>query len=148
VPVRLPGSIATAQVLLVICGTLATVGAVLLVTMAADAEDPELVRSAGGTSPAGFYLVLAVLALLLAAAQFTVAARFRRGGHGTRVCAVVLGALLAIIALVELLTGSGFAVFHLIAGLVILGCMVGGPALDWFGRPRHQAVSTARSGGC
>lgn len=131
---RMPGTVRTARLLLVLHGLLTAVGAVVLIAIAVTAEDRAAVEAVGGYSPAGFYLLLAAATAAFSAAQFTVAARFPRGGNGTRVLGAVLGALLALVAAVDLLTGSAVALVHLAVGVLILGLTCTGPAIEWFDR--------------
>jgi hypothetical protein len=133
-PRPMPRSVRAAQFLLAVYASLAAVGTVVLIAIAATAEAPETIEALGGYSPAAFYLLLAAVTAAFSVAQFIVAGRFLRGGNGTRVLAAVFGALIALVSAVALSTGSAVALLHLVGGVLILAFTCNGAALDWFDR--------------
>jgi hypothetical protein len=133
----MPAAVVAARVLLLVYGSLTAVGTVLLITIAATAEDPETIRIVGGESPGVFYLLLAAVAALFSVTLFTAAVRMLRGGNGARVLSAVLGALLALVSAVDLFTGSAVGLVHLVAGVLIMAFTCNAPAIEWFDRERR-----------
>lgn len=147
-PMRMPGTVITARVLLFIAGSIWALSSVAMLILAAgsqglkDEEVPGLGDVADFAS--GIAIVFFVVFAVLSALHIVPASMFGNGASGVRALAIVaasLNALLSILALLSTLSADGGnpVLTILWAGTSILTIVfcANGQASQWFNRPRY-----------
>ncbi|MGW5419631.1 hypothetical protein [Streptomyces sp. NPDC003943] len=136
VPMEMPGGVKAARVMLWIMGGLQVLGAIGLVVMSsmignidtssASTSDAEAFNSLG----TGLFIGMGVLVLVFAAISMTLAAKFKSGGNGVRVCTIVYGAFIVLGGLTSLPTG----IVGLVLGILIIVFVSKADGAAWFKR--------------
>jgi hypothetical protein len=135
-PMRMPGTVKTARVLLFVFGGLSTLGALFLFYVAANADNPDVIRDLGGKPDAGQVTAVALLALAVAATAILSASLFGRGAGGVRALAIVAGSLYCLMGLLSLSGGAPIGILTLAAGILIIVFTANSHGGAWFKRPR------------
>ncbi|MGW4163932.1 hypothetical protein [Streptomyces sp. NPDC004788] len=136
VPMAMPGGVKAARVMLWIMGGLQVLGAIGLVVMSSMVS--KLDTSSASTSDAeafnsfgtGLFIGMGVLVLVFAAISMTLAAKFKSGGNGVRVCTIVYGAFIVLGGLTSLPTG----IVGLVLGILIIVFVSKADGAAWFKR--------------
>ncbi|KQX59070.1 MULTISPECIES: hypothetical protein [unclassified Streptomyces] len=140
-PVKMPGLMTTARVLLFIIGGLQLIGAVVMgIGIAAASSTIDDSDTATGLAGLGFVLV-ALLAVIGGLSIF-LGVKFSTGGTAIRVITIIYASLMLVGALGNFAGGQPSGVFggivSLAIGGIILASMVGGQASAWFNRNKQQ----------
>ncbi|MCP9957647.1 MULTISPECIES: hypothetical protein [Streptomyces] len=142
-PMKMPGLMTAARVLLFIFGGLQIiVGIVLAIGIAAakSAVDTYGGSAEAGTMLAGFGFVVVFLLLAFAAWAIILGVKFGKGGNGVRITAIVYASLLIVLSLANFVSDQPNAAIGGIIGLaiggIVLASMVNSSASAWFNRPR------------
>ncbi|WP_424217260.1 hypothetical protein ACN20G_34820 (plasmid) [Streptomyces sp. BI20] len=130
---RLPRGLRGTRTALFAAGALNAVAGVLYMVTAAVVHTGQGPH-ATGLRPAALILSGGIT-LVLAAAGFVLAARFRAGGRGVRLGAVVYGAVLALNGAIGLLAGDAVSVVGIALGAGILIKSLGAEAVTHFNHP-------------
>ncbi|MFJ8012541.1 hypothetical protein [Streptomyces sp. NPDC096339] len=135
VPVEMPKKVTTLRVLLFVMGGLNTLGG-LLVFAAADATTSGALKESAEFGSAPTLYAIGVIALALAAAAITLGALCRNGKNGVRIAVLVLGGLVAVNAVVSLLSGEGANGVGIALSAFLIINANSDEAKQWFNRPR------------
>ncbi|ARZ67831.1 hypothetical protein M1P56_27570 [Streptomyces sp. HU2014] len=130
VPMEMPGGVRTARVCLWVLGGLSTLGGLIFTAVAAFAERGDSEFSRAGLAG------IAVLSLVLGVASLVLAAKFRTGGNGVRVGALVVSGVVLLNALVSLASGAVVGGPGIALGALVLVNCVKKDGVGWFKRPR------------
>jgi hypothetical protein len=142
-PTTMPGSVNAARIMLYVTGGLSAVGAVLMFIAAAAigsiADDPELQGDANldmlsdlGT---GLLAGMGVVYLLFAVGGILLAVKCAKGTNGVRIGAIVYGALVAVVGLLNI--ASIVSLVFVVLGVLIAVFVGKADGKAWFNRARH-----------
>ncbi|MFE3072129.1 hypothetical protein [Streptomyces sp. NPDC059247] len=138
---QMPGGVKAARVMLWIMGGLNVIGAIGMIALSS-AFSSELEKSAGSSADAetfaslgqGLMIAAAVFSLIIGVIAILLAVKFKSGGNGVRIGAIVYGSV-----------GALFGVFSLPLGLVTLALSVlvivfvaKSDGSAWFNRNKQQ----------
>ncbi|WP_171114297.1 MULTISPECIES: hypothetical protein [Streptomyces] len=148
-PVVMPGSVKAARVMLYVLGGFQVLGGVLMMVASAwfadlfedeissdpsiSAEDADTVASVG----AGVMIGLGVVVLAFAVWAILTAVKFKTGGTGVRVSAIIYASLVTLFSVISLLTANVFALISLVLGILIIVFCANKNGSHWFNRPRY-----------
>ncbi|MFZ3499070.1 hypothetical protein ACODT5_38645 [Streptomyces sp. 5.8] len=134
VPQEMPKAVKTARIAMFAgAGLNFVIGLSILVLTSAGTVADET-GEAGLT--AGVLLVVGLITLLTAVACLVTGLRFRKGGNGVRITAIVIAALIGANALFGLIYGDGTSGPSLAFTAVVLSCCLKKESAAWFRRPR------------
>ncbi|CAL9303688.1 MULTISPECIES: hypothetical protein [unclassified Streptomyces] len=143
-PMKMPGLITTARVLLFIVSGLQILAGVVLAIAIAAAKDVADSYGASGDSTnalAGLGFIVVFIVLAFAAWALVLGVKFGKGGNGVRITTIVYAALFILLSLTNFASGEATSavggVIGLAIGGIILASMVNSSATAWFNRPRH-----------
>ncbi|MEV5438531.1 hypothetical protein AB0K80_21325 [Streptomyces sp. NPDC052682] len=139
-PTTMPSTVNAARVMLWVIVGLQVLGALLYgigaaaVSAAKDStDDPELARVLGDM-PVGLMWAIAVFAIAWLVYAAMLAVKFKTGGNGVRVAALVFGIITAILGIYPFLI---IGVVHLVLGILIAVFVGNANGRAWFNRPRY-----------
>jgi hypothetical protein len=128
----MPGTVKTARVLLFVFGGLTVLISLGLFYIAANPDDPDVIKALDGRPEAGGFAVLAILALAISALAIVAASMFGKGAGGVRALAIVAGSLLCLSGLFTLPLG----LLTIVAGILVIVFCANSNGGAWFKRPR------------
>ncbi|GGQ05701.1 hypothetical protein ACFFKE_20515 [Streptomyces mutabilis] len=135
-PTTMPGTVSAARVMLWVIVGLQAIGTVLFAVSAVAVDqakdDPAFEELAD--YPTGVLWAIAVLALAWLVWAAVLAVKFKAGGNGLRITALVFGILTAVIALYPF---TVFGIIHLVLGILIAVFVGNSNGAAWFKRPRY-----------
>ncbi|MFC8870054.1 hypothetical protein ACFUAC_20800 [Streptomyces sp. NPDC057148] len=135
-PTTMPGTVSAARVMLWVIVGLQVIGTILFAFSAVAVDqakdDPAFEELAD--YPTGALWGIAVLALAWGVWAAVLAVKFKAGGNGLRITALVFGVLTAILAIYPFLV---FGIIHLVLGILIAVFAGNSNGAAWFKRPRH-----------
>ncbi|WP_443044584.1 hypothetical protein [Streptomyces sp. DHE17-7] len=135
-PTTMPGTVSAARVMLWVIVGLQVIGTVLFAFSAVAVDqakdDPAFEELAD--YPTGALWGIAVLALVWGVWATFLAAKFKSGGNGLRVTALVFGILTAVVAVYPF---TVFGIIHLVLGILIAVFVGNSNGAAWFKRPRY-----------
>ncbi|MFD7323756.1 hypothetical protein ACFV9D_22085 [Streptomyces sp. NPDC059875] len=138
---EMPGGVKSARVMLWILGGLQVIGALMIFVMSFAVE--ELAKDSGASSAdaemfsdfgQGLLIFVGVLVLVFAVLAMVLAAKFKSGGNGVRICSIVYGAFLVVSGVFSLPGG----IVSLVLGILIIVFVAKADGAAWFNRPRQQ----------
>ncbi|MET9625589.1 MULTISPECIES: DUF4064 domain-containing protein [unclassified Streptomyces] len=138
---EMPGGVKAARVMLWIIGGLNLIGALAIIVMALVAFD-ELDTSGASSADAqafqdfgqGVLVGIGVFALIFAVLGMVLAAKFKSGGNGVRICSIVYAAFIVLFALFSLPLG----IISLALGVLIIVFCAKADGSAWFNRYKQQ----------
>ncbi|MEV5814242.1 hypothetical protein [Streptomyces mutabilis] len=135
-PTTMPGTVSAARVMLWVIVGLQVIGTALFAISAVAVDqakdDPAFEELAD--YPTGVLWAIAVLALAWLVWAAVLAVKFKTGGNGLRVTALVFGILTAVIAVYPF---TLFGIIHLVLGILIAVFVGNSNGAAWFKRPRY-----------
>ncbi|WP_055715840.1 hypothetical protein [Streptomyces torulosus] len=139
-PTTMPSTVNAARVMLwVIAGLqvigvlLYAIGAVAISAASDSAEDPAL-KDALGDVPVGMMWAIAVFAVGWLVYAIMLAVKFKSGGNGVRVAALVFGIITAVLSIYPFFL---IGLVHLVLGILIAVFAGNANGKAWFNRPRY-----------
>lgn len=144
-PVEMPGGVKAARIMLYILGGFQVLGAIIMVAGGAWLSDELSKSGAYGSSTdqdmaaigLGVFVVFGILTLGIALWAILTAAKFRSGGNGIRISAIVYGSLVTLFSVISLLTTNVFAIISIALGVLIIVFCARQDGAAWFQRPRY-----------
>ncbi|MCL6734192.1 hypothetical protein [Streptomyces neyagawaensis] len=139
-PTTMPSTVSAARVMLwVIAGLqvigilLYAIGAVAISAASDSAEDPAL-KDALGNVPVGMMWAISVFAVGWLVYAIMLAVKFKSGGNGVRVAALVFGIITAVLSIYPFFL---IGLVHLVLGILIAVFAGNANGKAWFNRPRY-----------
>ncbi|WP_405389053.1 hypothetical protein OG596_14555 [Streptomyces sp. NBC_01102] len=144
-PVEMPGGVKAARIMLYVLGGFQVLGAIIMVAGGAWLSDELSKSGAYGSSTdqdmaaigLGVFVVFGILTLGIALWAILTATKFRSGGSGTRISAIVYGSLVTLFSVISLLTTNVFAIISIALGVLIIVFCARQDGAAWFQRPRY-----------
>lgn len=144
-PQEMPGSVKAARIMLFVLGGLQAVGAIIMVAAGAWIVDQiqgssELTSQEADDASAigmGVMVVMGIIVAAFAAWGILTAAKFKSGGNGIRISAIIYGSVMSLFSLISLLGLNVFALISLALGILVIVFCAKSDASQWFQRPRH-----------
>jgi hypothetical protein len=139
-PETMPSTVNAARIMLWVIVGLQVIGVLLYaigaigVSAASDStEDPALAEALGNI-PVGQMVAIAVFAAAWLVYAIMLAVKFKSGGNGVRVAALVFGIITAILGIFPFLL---IGLVHLVLGILIAVFVGNANGKAWFNRPRY-----------
>ncbi|MEU9982766.1 hypothetical protein [Streptomyces sp. NPDC050856] len=134
-PMEMPGGVKAARVMLWVMGAFQVIGAI--VSFAGGAYIESQLSDAGAGSEAsslatGMVVVFGILALIMAAISFILAAKYKSGGNAVRICSIVYGAFIVLGGIFQL----PFGLVSIAIGVLIIVFVAKSDGAAWFQRQR------------
>lgn len=138
---EMPGGVKAARVILWIMSGFNVLGALAMVVMSF-AIDSELEKSGATSADAaafadlgqGLLIGLGIFSLIIGVLGMVLAAKFRSGGNGVRVCTIVYGSFMVLFSIFSLPAG----IISLALGILIIVFVAKADGAAWFNRQRQQ----------
>ncbi|MCX5405852.1 phage holin family protein [Streptomyces sp. NBC_00335] len=93
----------------------------------------------------GALLIVALITLLTGVVCLVIGLKFRKGGNGVRIAAIVIAALIGANSLFGLISGDGTSGPSFVFTAVVLSCCLKKESAAWFRRPRASASAPPRT---
>ncbi|MFC8510526.1 DUF3824 domain-containing protein [Streptomyces sp. NPDC057411] len=140
-PTEMPGGVKAARVMLWIIGGLNLIGGLVAIAMGF-AFDSNLEDSGVSSADAetfasfgkGLMIFAGIFSLIFAVLAMVLAAKFKSGGNGVRICSIVYASFIVLFSIFSLPLG----VVSMALGVIIIVFCAKADGSAWFNRPRQQ----------
>ncbi|MEU9700778.1 hypothetical protein ACF09C_32855 [Streptomyces sp. NPDC014870] len=138
---EMPGGVKSARVILWIIASLNVIGALAIIAMSFAIEG-ELERSGASSADAemfadlgqGVLIGLGIFSAIIGVLGMVLAAKFKTGAGGVRVCTIVYASFMVLFSIFSLPAG----IISLVLGILIIVFVAKADGAAWFNRPRQQ----------
>ncbi|MEU8523690.1 proline-rich domain-containing protein [Streptomyces sp. NBC_01216] len=137
---EMPGGVKAARVMLWVIGGLNLLGAFAVIAMGVAFDELDTSSASSADAQAfqdfgqGLLIGLGVFVLIFAVLAMVLAAKFKSGGNGVRICSIVYAAFVALFALFSLPLG----IISLALGVLIIVFVAKADGTAWFNRHKQQ----------
>ncbi|MGW2016186.1 hypothetical protein [Streptomyces sp. NPDC001927] len=138
---EMPGGVKSARVILWIVSGLNVIGALAIIAMSFAIEG-ELERSGASSADAemfadlgqGVLIGLGIFSAIIGVLGMVLAAKFKTGGSGVRVCTIVYASFMVLFSIFSLPAG----IISLVLGILIIVFVAKADGAAWFNRQKQQ----------
>ncbi|MFG2643242.1 hypothetical protein ACGFYP_20020 [Streptomyces sp. NPDC048370] len=138
---EMPGGVKSARVILWILSSLNVIGALAVIAISFTLES-ELSKSGATSAEAdafadlgqGLLIGVGIFSAIVGALGMVLAAKFKSGGSGVRVCTIVYGSFMVLFSIFSLPAG----VISLVLGILIIVFVAKADGAAWFNRQKQQ----------
>ncbi|MER8042425.1 hypothetical protein [Streptomyces sp. NPDC094032] len=140
-PTEMPGGVKAARVMLWIVGALNLIGGLVVIALSF-AVGSELEKSGTSTADAeafanlgqGLLIVVGVFSIIFAVLGMVLAAKFKSGGNGVRICSIVYAAFIVLFSIFSLPLG----IVSMALGVLVIVFCAKADGSAWFNRQKQQ----------